>query len=378
MDGFMKSGLDRGPETECHDWSSYLRKLMEIVPPSLTPASRVRALRDPAKEYQLREFTSLVNSFFTAVRSYLIPTNDHRVLTILETRVREAMRILDEQLILEPASQRSLFAIQVLSHALRDVNLDWIKKHQLFYSRLQIEALIAGLRRLDNLAVVKGTPNVTTLIHSAKPQPRPLATVPVGSVLVGVSPYRAAGQLPASPDREAISPRRGRYAIGAILASVAVIVANRNDPPITVSYATPVPHDRRPYSTRREIAPSKQETNYFRHWGEIVDPVKPHTSVVIPTLTAVFNQYPTRLARCYSPENALNIHSATELATYVANNSHARTLVQTISRRNSNRRLTVWWSEDCHDIVIASGHRYSFDGTIRPGPVTVYFTPISH
>lgn len=375
MDG-SRFGVERAPETDCSDWQTFLRRLMEIDPPS-TPVRRLKALRDPVKPYYYDEFTALVNTFFSALRSYLIQKNDQHALTIFEGRVHEAMETFDQKLILEPASRRASFAIDVLSYALRDVNFNWVKSHRLFYSRLQIEALTAGMRRLDNLVVIKRNPVVQPPVQSPTP---PRSTLPntANASVPKRSPYRDEPRLSVGPDSPPISKGRGRYAIGAILAVAAVGIVSRNEQPVPVTYATPVPDVQRSNVARRENAPINQEIDYFRHWGTIVDPVRPHTSVVIPTLTAVFNQYPTRLARCYSTGNALNVHSATELAAYVANNRQAHSLVQSISRRRGNRHLTVWWTENCHDIVIAPGHHLSFGENIRPRPVTVYFTPQSH
>jgi hypothetical protein len=297
MDG-SRFGVERTPEIDCSDWQTYLRKLMEIIPPS-TPVRRMKALRDPVKPYYYDEFTALVNVFFCALRGYLIQKSDQHDLTIFEGRVHEAMDTFEQKLILEPASRRAEFAIDVLSYALRDVNFNWIKSHRLFYSRLQIEALIAGMRRLDNLVVVKRN----AVVQPPAPQPKPTNISPpktpnaTGSKL---PQYQDVPRLPDGPDTRTTSKRYGRYAIGAILAVAAVGIVTKNEPPVPVSYATPVPDVQRYNVSRRESVPGKQDIDYFRHWGTIVDPVSPHTSVVIPTLTAVFNLYPTRLARCYS------------------------------------------------------------------------------
>ncbi len=375
MDG-SRFGVERAPEIDCSDWQTYLKRLMEVVPPS-TPVRRLKALRDPVKSYYYDEFIALVNAFFSALRGYLIQKSNQHDLLIFEGRVCEVMETFEQKLILEPASRRAEFAIDMLSHALRDVNFNWIKSHRLFYSRLQIEALIAGMRRLDNLVVIKRNAVVQPPVQQPK-----LTNVspqkPAGASVSPLSPYRDAPRLPDVPDTRTASKRVGRYAIGAILAAAVFGIVSRNEQSVPVSYATPSPDVQRSNVARRENTTINQEIDYFRHWGTIVDPVSPHTSVVIPTLTAVFNQYPTRLARCYSVDNALHVHSATELAAYVANNQQAHTLVQSISRRRKNRHLTVWWTENCHDIVIAPGHHRSFGENIRPRPVTVYFTPSAH
>ena len=74
MDG-SRFGVERAPETDCSDWQTFLRKLMEIDPPS-TPVRRLKARRDPVRPYYYDEFTALVNTFFGALRSFLIQKND--------------------------------------------------------------------------------------------------------------------------------------------------------------------------------------------------------------------------------------------------------------------------------------------------------------
>ncbi len=341
-------------------------------PPS-TPVRRLRSLRDPAKAYQLQEFTSLVNSFFTAVRGYLILDDDPNVLTSLESRVHEAMGIFERDLILEPASQRPMFAINVLSHALRGVSFDWVKKHRLFYSRLQMDALIAGVKRLDNLVVAENKKKVSPVAMPPRVQQKlPVQKVPLEAV-AAAPPYCTAALLSSSPAQIAPPSRVGRYAVGAILSSVAIGLASGNEQPSSPATVTSTSSS----AVREPPPPTDPELYFFRHTTPIIDPIKPHTSVVVPTLEAAFSRYPTRLAGCYSERNTLNVHSASELAHYIADHpdQRAHSLIQRVSRRRGDRTITIWWTENCHEMVIAPGVQTSFQNYINPRPVTIRFIP---
>lgn len=374
MDGSKGLDFDQSAELEANGWQTYFHQLITQSKPQADSGfrSRVKVLPDPAKLYSLDEFILLVMLFFKAVRVYLISQNKASVIVHFENQVYLAQQDLEKNLLSQPASIRCQYAVNVLAKALRGVDLNWIKSHPLFHGRLHIDDLVGGLRRLENLGV----------IHSETPSSAPV--LPAVPNVRAASPIAARTSVayksvsaPAPVNSEGRSFPYARYAVGAILAVTpfGYSIAKQEPPALLATESTQSSFP----STRERRQPNaiEHDAELFRHTIDIVDPVKPHTSVVVPTLTEAFSRYPTQLSRCYAVDNPLHVHSANELAHYIADHPHraAHNLVQQVSRRRRDRVITIWWSEDCHEIVIAPGVQTTFSTYIRPNPVTILFTP---
>lgn len=378
MDGSRGLDFDQSPEFQVHDWHSYFQRLINTASqpkpsPSSTPSSaRLKGMRDPAREYHLSEFISVVTSFFKAVRTCLIAQNQQHIITCFEACVEEAKVDLEHNLLGQPASYRCQYAINVLARALRDVNYDWIKNRQLFHGRTQIDDLIAGVKRLENLGVPQSNrQHIAPVIQV--PAARHIVALPSGAA----GPYRSPVSISTLPSPIGRVFPYARYALGAILAAAAVGYAVHKEQATEERILNVTHYPDNQVHERRVAPPINHEIEFFRHTVDIVDPVKPHTSVVIHTLETAFARYPTQLSRCYIRSNPLAVHSSSELAHYVADHPQraAHNLIQRVSRRRHDRTITIWWTENCHEIVIAPGVQTTFATNIRPSPVTILFTP---
>lgn len=372
MDGLSRLEVDHNVESYVGDWSTYLSRLIDQES-LVSSGTRMKALYLNSNVYHLSQFVAVVEAFFKAVRVYLIALNKQAVLANFEARVGIALNDLNQNLLAQPASVRCQYAIKTLARALAEISFTWIKSHSLFQERLHIADLAAGLRRLENLGITpvsiqRFAPVIQTVSTS-----RVVPTVASGAA----EPYRSVAALtPPNPgSRSILFPR---YAVGAAFASAVIGYSWYKEPPVAISASEPASyelHDRG--RERRNSTLINHEIEFFRHTVDIVDPVKPHTSVVVPTLEEVFTRRSGELTRCYADNNPLNVHSANELAHYIADHHRrdAHNLVQRVARRRSNRTITIWWTENCHEIVIAPGVQTTFSADIRPSPVTILFTP---
>lgn len=307
-------------------------------------------------------FIALCESMLKSIRVYVLATGDQALLRRFESDVHLVAVSLKDKIISLRGKDRTKAIIDILSVATQSIALDFVTTKQSYPHRLYLADLSRGIDELEFI----GDGQVQSTLH-------PITITASHIVSKPLSKSGALTFRPGISDQKAQSAKtQTRKAVGLALGSVvacALVRANMS----TGSYIHPVRSAEshyHPLPSRRE--PLYKPAIFIRHTGNVIEPVLPHRSIVYPSLVRFFDANAGQLYRCFS-NNTVHITNVAELARWITDSPDQRvhTMLERLSRR-PDKHFTVWWTDNCSEMVFATGIRTDFfAGEIRPQPVTM-------
>lgn len=323
-----------------------------------TPIKRQEQVVNYDLQTQVNSFIGLCDSMLRCLRVYVLATGDHALLGRFEADVQHVSVQLKEKILSLRGRDRTNAIVVILAVATQSIALDIIVKKQNFQRRLSLGALCRALEELEHTidGQTKSTLSPVVLqVTSLSTKPSSL-TIPTR-----IGDHRAA--VARSQTRNAIG-----LVVAAFMGIALVRVATASDSEVPVTHPIEDSYPRYPAPPETLYRPA----SFIRHTGTVIDPVRPHQSIVYPSLVRFFDANQSQLQQCFV-RNTVSITNVAELARWISDNHDHRVhnMMERLSRK-PDKHFTVWWTDDCSEMVFATGIRTDFlTGEIRPQPVTL-------
>ncbi len=303
-------------------------------------------------------FIALCESMLKSIRVYVLATGDQALLSRFEADAHFGSVSLRDKIISLRGKDRTNAIVEILAVATQSIELNFIMTKQSYAHRLFLAELGRAVEELELIGDGKVQSTLSPItISAAKPSGNSSSLT----------------LRPSIPNQSVqVTRTQMRKVFGLALGSVVMLglVRARMSAETTAPAGSPVEDHYQSHPSRRE--PLYRPAIFIRHTGNVVEPVRPHQSIVYPSLVRFLDANADQLYRCFS-NNTVQITNVAALARWITDNPDHRvhTMLERLSRR-PDKHFTVWWTDNCSEMVFATGVRTDFlAGEIRPQPVTL-------